>query len=215
MALLQKTFKPRELRDPGIFRLIFSNTVLAPLWLLARLYLGYQWLLAGSHKIWGADRWIAVPGPDGLPLKAFWERAIAIPAQGSPPIKFDWYRQFLTFMLDHGWYHWFSWVIAFGETTVGVLLIIGAFTGLAALGGAFLNFNFMLAGSASINPVVFVIALLILFGWKTAGWIGLDRWLLPALGTPWQPGRIFEVSGAERRTPATPATPKRHRPLTA
>jgi hypothetical protein len=73
----------------------------------------------------------------------------------------------------------------------------------------------MLAGSASINPVVFVIALLILFGWKTAGWIGLDRWLLPALGTPWQPGRLFEGSRAERRTPATSATPKRHRPLTA
>jgi YHS domain-containing protein len=24
-----------------------------------------------------------------------------------------------------------------------------------------------------------------------AGWIGVDRWLLPALGTPWQPGRVF------------------------
>ena len=94
-------------------------------------------------------------------------------------------------MLDHGWYHWFSWVIALGETTVGILLIVGAFAGLAALAGAFLNFNFMLAGSASINPVLFVIALLILFGWKVAGWIGVDRWLLPALGTPWQPGRVF------------------------
>jgi thiosulfate dehydrogenase [quinone] large subunit len=27
--------------------------------------------------------------------------------------------------------------------------------------------------------------------WRNAGWIGLDRALLPALGTPWQPGRIF------------------------
>ena len=33
---------------------------LAPLWLVARVYLGYQWLLAGSHKVWGADRWIEV-----------------------------------------------------------------------------------------------------------------------------------------------------------
>jgi thiosulfate dehydrogenase [quinone] large subunit len=115
-------------------------------------------------------------------------------------------------MLDHGWYHWFSWIIALGETTVGVLLIVGAFTGLAALGGAFLNFNFLLAGSASINPVLFVIALLIAFGWKTAGWMGLDRWLLPALGTPWQPGSIFEGARTGRRTPTTPA---RRRPLTA
>jgi len=27
--------------------------------------------------------------------------------------------------------------------------------------------------------------------WKTAGWWGLDRWILPALGTPWRPGLIF------------------------
>ncbi|HLF03982.1 MAG TPA: hypothetical protein VI855_02045 [Dehalococcoidia bacterium] len=26
---------------------------------------------------------------------------------------------------------------------------------------------------------------------KTAGWWGLDRWLLPAVGTPWQAGGLF------------------------
>jgi thiosulfate dehydrogenase [quinone] large subunit len=210
-----RTFQRRELRDPSLIRLIFSNTWLAPLWLLARLYLGYQWLLAGSHKLWGEGRWIAVPGPDGLPLQGFWQRAIAIPEQGSPAIKYDWYRQFLTFMLDHGWYHWFAWVIAFGEVTVGILLIVGAFVGLAALAGAFMNFNFMLAGSASINPVLFIIALLVAFGWKTAGWIGLDRWLLPALGTPWQPGRVFRrllkgrVANEECPVCQTPVDPDR------
>lgn len=181
------TFQTRELRDPGIVRLVFGSTWLAPLWLVARLYLGYQWLLAGSHKVWGADRWIAVPGADGLALKGYWERAVAIPEQGSPPIRFDWYRDFLSFMLDHGWYHWFSWVIAIGEVAVGILLIVGAFVGIAALAGAFMNFNFMLAGSASTNPLLFLIAVLVLLGWKAAGWIGVDRWLLPALGTPWQP----------------------------
>jgi aldehyde dehydrogenase (NAD+) len=28
---------------------------------------------------------------------------------------------------------------------------------------------------------------LLMLAWKTAGWLGLDRWLLPALGTPWDP----------------------------
>jgi len=186
-----RTFERRELRDPSLIRLVFSNTLLAPLWAVARLYLGYQWLLAGSHKVWGEDRWIAVSGPDGLALQSYWQRAVAIPEQGRPPIVFDWYRDFLTFMLNHEWYRWFSWVISLGEVTVGILLIVGAFVGLAALAGAFMNFNFMLAGAASTNPVLFVIALLIAFGWKTAGWIGLDRWLLPALGTPWQPGYAF------------------------
>ena len=96
MALLAQTFRKRELRDPGIVRAIFANTWLSPIWLFLRLYLGYQWLMAGAHKVWGGSRWIAVPGPDGLGLKAFWDRAVAIPAQGNPPISFDWYRHFLT-----------------------------------------------------------------------------------------------------------------------
>ena len=28
-------------------------------------------------------------------------------------------------------------------------------------------------------------ALLLILAWKVAGWWGLDRFLLPALGTPW------------------------------
>ncbi len=192
MAFLQRAFAKRDLRDPGLIQAIFSNTWLAPLWLAARLYLGYQWLIAGSHKVWGANRWIFVSGGDQA-LKKYWQNAITIPQTGKPAISYDWYRHFLTFMLNHEWYRWFSWVIALGETAAGVLLIIGAFAGLAALAGAFMNFNYLLAGSAATNPVLFVIALLILLGWKVAGWIGVDRWLLPALGTPWQPGPIFRA----------------------
>jgi thiosulfate dehydrogenase [quinone] large subunit len=154
----------------------------------ARTYLGYQWLLAGWHKLWGDERWIAVEGEDGAPLRGYWERAIAIPEQGQPQIKYDWYRDFLQYMVDHEWYTWFAWIIAFGEVVVGIALIVGAFTGIAALAGATMNFNFLLAGSASTNPVLFIIAVLIIMGWKVAGWIGIDRWLLPALGTPWDPG---------------------------
>lgn len=196
MAILARTFAKRELHDPSWFRFIFADTRMAPLWALARVYLGYQWLLAGWHKLWGEGRWVNVPGPDGLSLMGFWERATAIPEEGSPAIKYDWYRDFLKYMLDNEWYHWFSWVIAMGEVLTGVALIVGAFTGLAALGGATLNFNFMLAGSSSTNPVLFILAILILFGWKVAGWIGVDRWLLPALGTPWEPGALArEVTG--------------------
>jgi thiosulfate dehydrogenase [quinone] large subunit len=212
MALLARTFEKRELRDPGMVRAIFGNTWLAPIWLFLRLYLGYHWLMAGAHKVWGGSRWIAVPGPDGLGLKAFWERAVAIPEQGNPPISFDWYRNFLTFMLDHSAYRWFAWVIAFGEVAVGIALIVGAFVGIAAFFGAFMNFNFLMAGSASINPVMFVVAMLVVFGWKTAGWIGLDRWLLPALGTPWQPGTAAQGL-LKRRAVVNEACPECGRPV--
>jgi thiosulfate dehydrogenase (quinone) large subunit len=190
MAILQRTFERRDLHDPGFMQAIFSNTWLAPLWLAARLYLGYQWLIAGSHKVWGPNRWIFVSGGDQA-LKKYWQNATAIPQTGKPAISYDWYRHFLTLMLNHEWYRWFSWVIALGEVTAGILLIVGAFVGLAALAGAFMNFNYLLAGTAATNPVLLAIAILIIFGWKVAGWIGVDRWLLPALGTPWQPGHVF------------------------
>jgi len=32
---------------------------------------------------------------------------------------------------------------------------------------------------------------LLLMAWKNAGWWGLDRFVLPALGTPWHGGPVF------------------------
>ena len=75
---------------------------------------------------------------------------------------------------------------------VGILLLLGAFTGIAAILGGFMNFNFMLAGSASVNPVFFLLQVLLILAWKVAGWYGLDRWLLPRLGTPWYRGTARE-----------------------
>ena len=48
-----------------------------------------------------------------------------------------------------------------------------------------------MAGSASTNGMLFAIATWLVLAWRNAGWIGLDRWLLPALGTPWKGGQLF------------------------
>jgi thiosulfate dehydrogenase [quinone] large subunit len=32
---------------------------------------------------------------------------------------------------------------------------------------------------------MFTLAVGLILGWKVAGYYGLDRWLLPALGVPW------------------------------
>ena len=79
-------------------------------------------------------------------------------------------------------------------------LILGAFTGVAAFFGGFLNWNFLMAGSASTNGLLFAIATLLVLAWKTAGWIGVDRWLLKALGTPWRPGYVFKREEQEPPT---------------
>ncbi len=77
-----------------------------------------------------------------------------------------------------------------GELLIGVALLLGILTGLAALFGAFMNWPFMMAGTASTNPVMLIVAVGILLAWKTAGWWGLDRFVLPYLGTPWQRGAL-------------------------
>jgi thiosulfate dehydrogenase [quinone] large subunit len=96
-------------------------------------------------------------------------------------------------------YTWFADLVAYAEFTVGLLLLLGAFTGIAAFAGAFLNWNFLMAGTASVNPVMLVLSILLVLAWKVAGWFGLDRWLLPALGTPWtrrtQESRELNIPG--------------------
>ncbi len=76
-------------------------------------------------------------------------------------------------------------------------MIVGALVGIAAFFGTVLNFNFQLAGSASTNPVLFGLGVLLVLAWKIAGWWGLDRVLLPRLGTPWAPGGRFMNAPAE------------------
>jgi thiosulfate dehydrogenase [quinone] large subunit len=178
----------RVVADPPLARFLFADTRLAPLWLVVRLYVGYAWLDAGWHKVTdtGATTNYIL---DGKGILAFWQRIAAIPAAPAKPvITYDWYRDFIQFMIDNHWEGIFGKLIAFSETSVGIALILGAFVGIAAVGGAFMNLNFMLAGSASTNPVLLLLGFLLVLAWKTAGYIGLDRWLLPLLGTPWQGG---------------------------
>lgn len=172
------------IRDPPFVQSLFGSVRWAWLWLVARLYVGYEWLSSGIGKV-TEPSWMET----GIALRGFWQRAVQVPeAPARPPIAYDWYRSFIQMLLDGGHYSWFARVIVIGEIVIGLALLLGAFVGIAAFLGGFMNWNFMMAGTASINPVLFSLSILLILAWKTAGWIGLDRWLLPKLGTPWQPG---------------------------
>lgn len=72
----------------------------------------------------------------------------------------------------------------------------GKLTGLA-----FMNFNYMLAGSAGVNSVFLLLALLLVLAWKNAGWWGLDHFVLSALGSPGQAGSLVQrrvATGAQK-----------------
>lgn len=174
--------------DPPFAQALFSSPRWAWVWLLARLYLGYTWLESGIGKL-SQPGWVQT----GETLKSFWERAVAIPeAPARPLIAFGWYRSFLNFLLENESYTWFAKLVTAGEILIGIALVLGIFTGIAAFFSGFLNWNFMMAGTASSSPVMFPLAMLLVLAWKIAGWWGLDRWILPAVGTPWQPGRLFK-----------------------
>ena len=80
---------------------------------------------------------------------------------------------------------WFAWLITLGELAVGIGLLVGALVGIAAFFGALMNMSFLLAGSASVNPILFTFEVGLMLAWKVAGYYGVDRYLLPMLGVPW------------------------------
>jgi thiosulfate dehydrogenase [quinone] large subunit len=182
------TRKGTVVQDPPFATTLFNDTRLAWFWLVLRVWLGYNWIEASLHKI-GNPAWVQT----GEALKGFWTGAVAIPDAGRPAIAFDWYRSFIQALLDAQAYTWFAKVVAYGEFLVGVALILGLFTGIAAFFGALMNWNFMMAGSASINPLLLVAAIGLILAWKIAGFIGVDRFLLPILGTPWKGKKEEEV----------------------
>ena len=117
--------------DPPFAYDLFNNTRWAWLWLLFRIYLGYSWLSSGIEKL-ESPAWTQT----GTALRGFWQNAVAVPAPPArPPIAFEWYRNFLVSMLDAQAYTWFAKLIVAGEILIGIALILGAFTGIAAFFG--------------------------------------------------------------------------------
>lgn len=194
---------PGEVAEPRFWQLLMSNTYLALIWLPIRFFVGREWLAAGEHKLRDPG-WMA----GGEAIRGYWQGAVAIPAEGRPAITYGWFRNLLQYMLDHGWHSWFAPLVAVGETLIGIGLLVGALVGIAAFFGTFLNFNFQLAGTASTNPVLFGLGVFLVLAWRVAGWWGLDRWLLPVLGTPWRGGTAFPheratvAPGEQRSAPA-------------
>ncbi len=172
--------KGQVVSEPRFAEFLLSDPRAGWLWLGLRVWLGWQWIEAAEHKIFD-PKWVQT----GEALKGFWLKAVQIPETGRPPIAFDWYRAFIQSLLDAEAWTWFAPLVAYGELLVGVALILGAFTGIAAFFGGFMNWNFMMAGTASSNPMLFAVSVGLILAWKVSGYLGLDYYLLRWIGTPW------------------------------
>lgn len=195
-----KSVTPGQTDDPVFWKLLLGNAYFAMLWMPLRFFIGRQWLTSGEGKLRN-DAWM----DGGSALQGYWQGAVAIPeGQTTSRITYSWYHDFIKYMLDNEWYTWFGPLIAIGEVLVALGLIVGALVGLAAFFGTLLNFNFMLAGTVSSNPVLFGLGVFLVLGWKVAGYWGIDRYLLPSLGAPWSFGTLIKGKGIGSMNPGAP-----------
>ena len=181
------TRKGQTLETPSFINTLFNDKRFSILWLAVRVWLGWQWIQASLHKLSSPD-WMVT----GNALKGFWMGAVKVPTEGRPAIAYDWYRNFLQYMIDTQAYTWFAKVVAVSEMLFGIALIAGLFVGLTAFLAGFMNWNFIMAGSASVNGVFFGLAVLLVLAWKIAGYIGLDYFILPRVGDLWTQTKAVE-----------------------
>ena len=186
-SALQASSTEERFPEPAISRFFLGSTGASAMWFVVRMNVGAQWLLAGWEKItspaWGAS---------GKALAGFVAGALAKSSGENPAVQ-GWYVWFLQhIVLPNAGF--FSFIVTWGEVAVGLGILLGVLTGIAAGFGVLMNLNYLLAGTVSINPVLGMFGLFLVFSWRVCGWIGFDRWLLPALGLPWKPGTWFRAS---------------------
>lgn len=212
------------IEEPQFSRWLFGSSQAAWIWLVARLWLGWEWFQAGWGKVFGGNitwkfwdwgdsqysltgdaniGWIRSSGDTevGDAVAGFAQGAIQNAEGPHPDVAYGWYVDFLEWIRDTA-HPVFGPMVAFGELIIGTLLILGLFTGIAAFLGATLNFSFVFAGSAGVNPAMILVSGLLILAWRNAGWYGIDRWVLPALGTPWRRGSLFRSSDDGTDAPA-------------
>lgn len=153
-----------------LYDFLFKNSMMAWFWLLVRLYVGWEWAYAGYEKIINPV-WVGEKA--GVAVAGFANGALA-KTVGEHPDVTGWYAWFLENIVIPNASVW-SYVVAYGELFVGVGLILGLLTFYAAFFGFFMNVNYLLAGTVSSNPVLLILALLIMLAHRIAGLIGVDR----------------------------------------
>ncbi|MGD2163081.1 MAG: DoxX family membrane protein [Anaerolineales bacterium] len=183
-----------HIEEPPFARHLFGSVRWSWLWLIVRLAIGYEWIKAGWDKLHNSA-WVGSEA--GRALSGFLNGALSKTGGAHPDVQ-GWYAVFLRDIVQPNAHIW-SYVVSFGEFLVGLALILGIFVGIAAFFGLFMNMSYLLAGTVSVNPLLLMGAMLLVLAWRTAGWFGLDRWVLPALGTPWSPGYIFHIEHGETR----------------
>lgn len=166
----------RTLSVSSLSHFLYANTASAPLWLIIRLYVGYEWIVAGYEKLINPV-WFGTGA--GAAIQGFVSGALTKTGGLHPDVQ-GWYASFLQGAVLPNAAVWAN-AIAVGEVLVGLGLLLGVLTGLAAFFGFVMNMNFLLAGTVSINPQLLLLEIGLILAWRVAGYWGGDRIVLPRL----------------------------------
>src|SRR6202167_4702270 len=154
---------PSERTTPRVLEWLRQSKFTAVVWTAARVWLGIMWLEAGVAKIFGAEN-PAFLHNNGAGVAGFASHGVAA---------YSWWGSFLhSFVVPNAGA--IGVLVAFGEFAVGVGLVLGLFTRVAAIGSLLLLFTYVMSGTASVCAFYALFAIVILVMWRTASWIGAD-----------------------------------------
>lgn len=152
---------------------IFNNKYLIPVWTILRVWLGFQWIIPGIEKL-KDPTWVG--SQSGVAVTGFLKGALAKSSGEHPAVQW-WYARFIeNAALPNAGV--FTYIVPVGEVLVGISLILGAFTIAGLLGGAFMNLNYLLAGTTSTNPILYTAAIILMVAGANAYKIGIDQLIL-------------------------------------
>jgi thiosulfate dehydrogenase [quinone] large subunit len=154
---------PASRTNLPVWESLKNSKIAALAWTAMRVWLGVMWIQAGVAKLWGAEA-AAFLHNGGAGVAGF-------AAHGTPA--YSWWGSFLhSFVVPNA--GWIGVLVAVAEFAIGIALVAGLFTRVAALGSLALLFTYVMSGTASVCAFYALFAIVILVMWRTSSWIGVD-----------------------------------------
>ncbi len=170
--------EPSKRSNPAAWEWVKQSKVMAVGWTAMRVWLGIMWIQAGAAKLWGAEN-AGFLHNGGAAVAGF--AAHGVPA-------YTWWGSFLhNFVVPNAGP--IAVLVAVGEFAIGVALVAGLFTRVAALASLALLFTYVMSGTASVCAFYALFAIVILTMWRTSSWLGVDG--LTASYRQHHPGRTY------------------------
>jgi thiosulfate dehydrogenase [quinone] large subunit len=154
---------PSKRSNPRLWEWLKASKIMSVGWLAMRVWLGAMWIEAGYEKLWGNES-AGFMHNNGAGVAGFATHGKAA---------YSWWGSFLhSFVVPNS--GWIGVLVAVAEFAIGLGLVAGCFTRIAALASLGLLFTYVMSGTASVCAFYALFAIVVLTMWRTASWIGVD-----------------------------------------